>query len=381
MRYLIKKIEYYWRRLFVYPVLHLFINNPEINKPLDISSIKKLLILRYDRIGDMIVTTPILRGLKIVKPDLFIGIVASSKNVEIIKNNPNVDKIYVLPSKWRHLWNEIKKIREEGYNLVLNFVFIKMTLGGIFINLIAPKSIKIGQGEQRHKFFYNRLLSVERHSRPMVEVLMNYVKEAIGIDIAPLNYDYEIITDEKTRAGVLSFLDKNNLIQRQLKNVKSLQYIVFNLSVNDTVRRISNEQAFAIGEYLNSRTEFRTVLLHAPNDSLMLSVKEQLAKKTQCLVFPEQYEDASLLEIAFLIEGALAVITPDTSIIHFASASKTPVLGFYASLLHEWFPYKVKNKIILTDKNQPVSSIPIPIMIESIKEFIATLSLPISYIT
>jgi ADP-heptose:LPS heptosyltransferase len=113
----------------------------------------------------------------------------------------------------------------------------------------------------------------------------------------------------------------------------------------------------------------------------MLSVKEQLAKKTQCLVFPEQYEDASLLEIAFLIEGALAVITPDTSIIHFASASKTPVLGFYASLLHEWFPYKVKNKIILTDKNQPVSSTPIPIMIESIKEFIATLSLPISYIT
>ena len=55
---------------------------------------KKVLILKYDRIGDMIVTTPIFRELKKSYPDISISVLASNLNKDVIKYNPYVEKIY-----------------------------------------------------------------------------------------------------------------------------------------------------------------------------------------------------------------------------------------------------------------------------------------------
>ena len=56
---------------------------------------KKVLILKYDRIGDMIVTTPIFRELKNAYPKCSISVLASEENKDVIKYNPYIDNIYV----------------------------------------------------------------------------------------------------------------------------------------------------------------------------------------------------------------------------------------------------------------------------------------------
>ena len=106
----------------------------------------------------------------------------------------------------------------------------------------------------------------------------------------------------------------------------------------------------------------------------MFQIAKRLIKTTECLIFPEQ-GTASLLEIAELLGHAIAVITPDTSIIHFASATKTPVVGFYTQLqrTHEWLPYQVKNSLVFSKESEPTSAIPIPKMLSAIDEFITEL--------
>ena len=61
----------------------------------DIKDSKSVLILRYDRIGDMIVSTPIFRELKIAYPNISISVLASKENKDVIKNNPYIDKVYI----------------------------------------------------------------------------------------------------------------------------------------------------------------------------------------------------------------------------------------------------------------------------------------------
>ena len=125
---------------------------------------------------------------------------------------------------------------------------------------------------------------------------------------------------------------------------------------------------------------FRTVLLHAPNDPSMLLVKQDLVNNAKCISFPDQ-GSASLLEIASLVEGALAVISPDTSIIHFASAAKTPVIGFYTQMqdVHEWLPHQVKNRLVLSSPHEPTSAIAIPTMINAIDDLLRELDIePVS---
>jgi hypothetical protein len=61
----------------------------------DIKKSKSVLILKYDRIGDMVVSTPIFRELKLAYPDISISVLASKENRDVIKNNPYIDKIYI----------------------------------------------------------------------------------------------------------------------------------------------------------------------------------------------------------------------------------------------------------------------------------------------
>jgi ADP-heptose:LPS heptosyltransferase len=197
-----------------------------------------------------------------------------------------------------------------------------------------------------------------------------------NVHLNPDQLTYDIIIDRKTRAIIQAYWTRYNLQPRLLSGNKGIPYIVFNLSANDSVRRISAEQALLIGEYLSSNTSFQTLLLHAPKDSIMLKTKQLLVEKTRCLPFPEQ-GTAFLLEIAAIIKGAAAVITPDTSIVHFASAAQTPIIGFYTSMqdVHEWLPYKVKHRIVMSENRKPTSEIPIRDMMKALQEFISTLQL------
>ena len=60
----------------------------------DVKKSKSVLILKYDRIGDMILSTPIFRELKTAYPDISISVLASKENRDVIKNNPFKSSIF-----------------------------------------------------------------------------------------------------------------------------------------------------------------------------------------------------------------------------------------------------------------------------------------------
>ena len=58
------------------------------NLTFDLKKSKRVLILKYDRIGDMVVTTPIFRELKNAYPNISISVLASEENKDVIRYNP-----------------------------------------------------------------------------------------------------------------------------------------------------------------------------------------------------------------------------------------------------------------------------------------------------
>jgi ADP-heptose:LPS heptosyltransferase len=222
---MIRRLEYWWRHYIVYPVLRLVFRNPKQNSSIDIHSVKRLLVLRYDRIGDMIVTTPFFKILKAANPNMRIGVLASKINAEIIQHNPNVDVIHVLTNHWWQIAKEIKNARKENYDVVVNLVFNRTTSGGILANLIAPNGIKIGQGDEKYRFLFNRLQSVVRDDKQMVDIIASYLRDAVGLNISSSNQHYELNVDDETRKYVASFLEDNKLIIRKTKMLDHLPYV------------------------------------------------------------------------------------------------------------------------------------------------------------
>ncbi len=365
-------LERFFRKSIVYPLLRTIFRNPVSVTPIDLSRVERMLILRYDRIGDMIITTPILRTLKKLNPRLKLDVLASRSNAEIVRQNPFVDNLLIIEENWLWLLRQILDLRKQRYDVVLNLIFNRTTGPGILANLIAPRADKIGQGSERYAFYFNRLVKVRRFEQHMLESLVSLIEQAFGISVNRQELAFEIAVAPASRREVDGWLEKRGLHRRsQLKSPGS-PYVVLNLSAKEAERSLVTHQAAALAKSLSGKSEFCLVVLDSPGNGGMseaLRIKPEFQKS---LVYRTR-SPQPLGELASLIEGALLVISPDTSIVHFASAMQTPILAIHTPMTapREWLPHNVRHDVVMADEGQRVSEIGPQVLVEKAERFIA----------
>jgi ADP-heptose:LPS heptosyltransferase len=369
MRGLLFRLEYFWRQRIVYPFLKIIIGRPLNETAIDLKDVRKILFLRHDRIGDMIVTTPIFRILKQNYPELKISVIAAQANREIIRYNTSVNSIHMLPANPLKKILMMMKIRSEKYDVVVNFIFNRTTSIALLLRFIAKKSITVSQGDAKYRFYFDRYCTLQRSSDYMVKLLAEMMKRIFLLTMREPDLDYEIVVDPQSRKDVDLFLSKKDLQPKT--SVQPSNYIVFNLSAVDAERKISVDQARAIIFSLAHSERYKIVLVTAPDDKAMQKQARLFSTNPRCILFLEKGY-GSLLQLAVLIENASAVLTPDTSVIHFAAAMKTPVLGFFTPLqgMQEWLPFHVRYASVMAGPNRPVSEIPIQRLLEELNRFL-----------
>ena len=283
---------------------------------------------------------------------------------------------------WNHL-PTLTKLAPDHYRslksyrswtaVLLNFIFNRTTSPGILANLIAPNGFKVGSGPERYEFYFNRLLKLPRFEQHMADTLMLFVEKVFGINVpeGDRRFEIEVPSDSMVRVDV--FLKAHGLRRRSLANEGLSAYILVNLSVKDRQRRFSHEQAASMVTYLTGKGGAGIVLLIAPGDDDMERIVNVLPELKGLPVF-KSIGDRPLMQLASLVEGALFVVTMDTSLVHFASAMQTPVVAFYTELVlwREWHPYGVPHGVLLTPAGQSISGIPIESMIQKTEEFITS---------
>lgn len=369
-----KKAELALRHGLVYPLLRSVLRNTPTNAVVDIKTVRNILILRGDGIGDMIVSTPMFRRLKQANPAIHLAVFASDKNAEIIRPNPFVDRVFILRRNWRGLIGEVIAARRRRYDVVVNFVFNRTTLEGILANLIAPHGIKIGQGLEKYRFYFNRFLSIDHTQLHMVEILAGMIQSVFGIKTNAKSLSYDLFVDQSSREKVDEFL-KSNSLTRSRPGRQTHAYMLINFSAVDALRRMSVDQVERCLRYVLEHRQEQPVLICPPIDVYRLQEVIGRFKGNTVLKYPDAGV-AGLLEIASLIEGAAYVITPDTSIIHFASAMGTPLFALYtptAARNHQWMPYGVYYRSRRASEGQSVSSIPLKEIVAGLREFFADL--------
>src|SRR5690349_20514690 len=86
----------------------------------------KFLVIRFSSIGDIVLTTPVLRCLKKQLPDAEVHFLTKESFRPVIGHNPHVDKLIVLAHS-RELM--IHELREENYDYVIDLHHNVRTLG------------------------------------------------------------------------------------------------------------------------------------------------------------------------------------------------------------------------------------------------------------
>ena len=77
----------------------------------------KFLIIRFSSIGDIVLTSPVVRCLKTQFPDAEVHYATKKRNYDLIQANPYIDKIHLLDDSISEL---IQRLKAENYDYIID---------------------------------------------------------------------------------------------------------------------------------------------------------------------------------------------------------------------------------------------------------------------
>lgn len=273
------------------------------------NSIKSILFLRYDgKIGDMVINTLMFREIKKRYPDIKIGVVAREGNAQIIKNNPNVDKIYIYKKNRKEILELSKEIAVEKYDLLIDFSEMLRVNQMMLINRCCAR-FNMGLNRENWELFDISINSGKDFDwkEHITQRYSAYLKK-IGIE-KDIDTDYEIHVKE------------NGKDMEFFKNLDK-KIVVLNPYGASKHKSFSIETLKSIVEYLE-KFQVKIVILYY--GAKYKEIEELKIYKN--VYIPENIENIN--DSIKLISRAELVITPDTSIVHIASALKKYNISVY----------------------------------------------------
>ena len=300
------------------------------------NSIKSILFLRYDgKIGDMIVNSLMFREIKKVYPDIKIGVIARGAAIDIIRDNPNVDKIYEYYKDRKKIKNLALKIKEEKYDLLIDFSEMLRVNQMMLINLCGAR-INTGLDRKDWELFD---LSIEsgKDFKWTEHITKRYLAYLIKLGLKKENIDisYDI------------YLEDEKKYEAFFNEIKESKKLILNPYGASKHKSFNVETLENIIDYLKDK-DIAIILTYFGDKYKEL---EFLEKKYKYVYIPKEIE--SILDTAILIKKSDYVISPDTSIVHIASAFNKKMItvyppkgGKYGVDHLVWAPKSKYNKVI-----------------------------------
>ena len=158
-------------------LLRPFIHNVAESLPIEKSKIKKILLLRTDRIGDMAVTTPLIRALKKCVPGVLLYMFVSEANASLIKQDPDISFIYIKKKNLLQTIWQIFKCRQEKPDVLINLNLNRSFSNAVISHFSCPSGIKVASHyNSEYSNYYNYLHKVERNNTvPMAKLLLEFL--------------------------------------------------------------------------------------------------------------------------------------------------------------------------------------------------------------
>ena len=288
----------------------------------------KILVIKFRNIGDVLLTTPLIKNLKLNYPNAKIDMVVNRGTESMIELNPNINEIFTYDRNFYKSMPKLKRVIEEfrflrsfrDYDMVIN-----TTEGdrGAFIAKFSKAKIKIGYKVTKNMLLKNTFthtLSKPPLIRHIVENNLDALK-VVKKDIHTKKV--EIFWDEK---------DKKKIDELHLD-----EFIHIHPVSRWLFKCIKDKLMAKIIDFLEDRGK-KVVITASPDKKEMKKVENIL---NLCKTKPIDLSGKlSLKEVAYLSSKAKLFIGVDTAIMHMAAAVDTPVVAFFGpSGAFNWGPW------------------------------------------
>ena len=283
----------------------------------------KILLIRFSSIGDIVLTSPVVRCIKKQIKEVEIHFVTKEVFSDVVINNPYISKLHTFKNDVDELYEELK---EQQFDYLID----------LHKNL---RSFRLKQKLGVKSYSFNKLniqklLAVKLkaiHSLPTMHIVDRYLEtvKKLGVVNDGAGLDY-FITQK----------DEVDVALRYFNGVKK-RFIVLVIGGSYYTKQIP----YAKLKNICSETKLPLVLMGGKSDR---KIAEELMKEFPALI--TTCGDYNINQSASIISQSEWVITSDTGLMHIASAFHKKIISIWGNTIPEFgmAPYKPtpENKII-----------------------------------
>ncbi|MEM7183893.1 MAG: lipopolysaccharide heptosyltransferase II [Spirochaetota bacterium] len=281
-------------------------------------AIQKILLIQTAFIGDLILTTPLVREIKKLYPNSYLAVVINQGTELILAHNPYIDEVISLDKKkikksLRAFLQFIGKLREYKFDICIAAHF---SYRSSLLSFLSGASTRIGYKQSGFSFLHTQ--KIERPLRGMHEVeklfSLIYPEEQKPTDLQP---ELHLVTEEM----------RDIAEKMRIDTLGEKSYVVLAPSSVWQTKRMPLAKFKQFTEMLLSVSKQKIVLIGSKGD---FSLAEEISQ-----VDPKRVLNyagrTNLQELSYVIRFAFCVVSNDSSPIHFASAHNVPTLAIFGA--------------------------------------------------
>jgi ADP-heptose:LPS heptosyltransferase len=314
-----------------------------ISKPENVfkqNPLTKILILRHDRIGDVLVTIPTLKILRDQLPEVKIDMVLSERNEGVSPSlEPYINNIFIYKKDIKSVVSLRSNLRREKYDLLIDPFDNVSTTSALLIPMAKAKQT-LGIDKDNRELYDFVVPLLDKHKYHIVDrIAQLLIPFGIDPEKEKKHMDYALKSNDAIKAKKM-IGEKDNVLRIG---------VILNGSTEAKFWGITNNVKF-INRIDEQYENIEFVVFATSDKEDMLNI---IREKTNAKIAP--FVD-SVHEYAMLLSTCDMILTPDTSAVHFAAAFYIPAIALYKVVPGDpsgkpWTPYGTPFIAIQTSKD------------------------------
>jgi heptosyltransferase-2 len=303
------------------------------NNVVDFQDIERILVIRLSSLGDILLTTPVLRILREYCPTAQLDFLTKAAYRDVLRTNPCVDRLLLWESQ-QGLREMLRRLRQTRYDIVVD---LHRTLRSrlLYHGLLAERKVAYTKRTIRRALLVHLGWNTLRAMTPVPELYMAPLRYlGMTAPLPPLEMHLTVESQEAMQA----------YLQQELPESKMRPLLAVAPGAHWSTKRWPVERFAAVAQTLAQTQQTAVVVLGSAEDR---QLAQELCQQLSVPVLNSTGK-LSLMHTAALLQQCHLLLSNDSGLMHMAAALRVPVVAMFGPTVQEFgfYPFKASAQVV-----------------------------------
>ena len=134
--------------------------------PIDLTKVKSVLVVRPDRMGDVVLSMPVYESIKLSIPGVRLTALVDKSNTGLLKDNPNIDEVFAWDPK--KPWKTLLALRRKKFDLAFTLNKTFSATASLF-TLVSGAECRVGYKQTQNAWLHDVQADIDNEPRHEIE--------------------------------------------------------------------------------------------------------------------------------------------------------------------------------------------------------------------